>query len=226
MIQESVTAVIDISRYSNVMKLYRVTAWVKRFTLNARLKKEERETSNELTVEEINEAEYIWLKEHQKEFKEAKHEQTLRNLGAKEEKGLLRFYGRLEYSELSDEAKHPILLPKDSKLTQLIIQRAHARQMHGGVCETLSEIRMRFWIPKGRQTVKKMIKDCRICKRFSSKLMKSQKVGQLPEFRVKKSKPFQTTGIDFAGPLYTKDGKGMKKSYIVLFACAVFALFT
>ena len=45
--------------------------------------------------------------------------------------------------------------------------------------------------------------------------------GMLPEFRVKKSPPFANTGVNFAGPLYIKEGKGMKKSYIALFTCSV-----
>ena len=43
----------------------------------------------------------------------------------------------------------------------------------------------------------------------------------LPGFRVKKSSPFANTGVDFAGPLYIKDGKGMRKTYIALFTCSV-----
>jgi hypothetical protein len=42
----------------------------------------------------------------------------------------------------------------------------------------------------------------------------------LPFDRVKPSKPFAVTGIDFAGPLYVKVGSGMNKAYITLFTCA------
>jgi hypothetical protein len=34
------------------------------------------------------------------------------------------------------------------------------------------------------------------------------------------TKPFAVTGVDFAGPLYVKVGKELKKSYIMLFTCA------
>jgi hypothetical protein len=42
----------------------------------------------------------------------------------------------------------------------------------------------------------------------------------LPSERVKPSKPFAVTGIDFAGPLYIKVGSDMHKAYIILFTCA------
>ena len=43
----------------------------------------------------------------------------------------------------------------------------------------------------------------------------------LPEFRVQESRPFQTTGVDFAGPLYvrTSDQTGTAKTWMVLYTC-------
>jgi len=43
----------------------------------------------------------------------------------------------------------------------------------------------------------------------------------LPADRVIPQKPFGVTGIDFAGPLYIKVGRNMRKCYIALFTCAV-----
>jgi len=42
----------------------------------------------------------------------------------------------------------------------------------------------------------------------------------LPADRVKPQKPYEVTGIDFAGPLYIKVGSDVRKSYIALFTCA------
>jgi len=48
-------------------------------------------------------------------------------------------------------------------------------------------------------------------------------MGQLPELRVKPSKPFTNTGVDYAGPFYVKQvGKRSKtivKCYVALFVC-------
>ncbi|GFQ86456.1 uncharacterized protein TNCT_386531 [Trichonephila clavata] len=45
-----------------------------------------------------------------------------------------------------------------------------------------------------------------------------QNSAPLPNDRIEKSQPFEITGMDFAGPLYLKDGS---KVYVSLFTCAV-----
>jgi hypothetical protein len=42
----------------------------------------------------------------------------------------------------------------------------------------------------------------------------------MPTFRVTASRPFQVTGIDFAGPFYAKGKPNGRKCYIALFTCA------
>ncbi|GFY13409.1 integrase catalytic domain-containing protein [Trichonephila clavipes] len=54
-------------------------------------------------------------------------------------------------------------------------------------------------------------------KKFSS-TSGVQVTAPLPALRVEQSAPFSVVGIDFGGPLYTKDEN---KHYIVLFTCAV-----
>ncbi|GFY29237.1 integrase catalytic domain-containing protein [Trichonephila clavipes] len=73
------------------------------------------------------------------------------------------------------------------------------------------------WLIKGRQTVKNILKKCLLCKRFSS-TSGVQVTAPLPALRVEQSAQFSVVGIDFGGPLYTKDEN---KHYIVLFTCAV-----
>lgn len=63
-------------------------------------------------------------------------------------------------------AKHPIILPRDHHLTTLIVRRAHEKVCHNGTKETLTEVRSRFWIVKGRSLVKKLIHQCQICRRL------------------------------------------------------------
>ena len=48
-------------------------------------------------------------------------------------------------------------------------------------------------------------------------------MGQLPEVRVRPSKPFTNTGVDYSGPFYIKQGskrsKTLNKCYVALFVC-------
>ncbi|KZS02095.1 Uncharacterized protein APZ42_001004, partial [Daphnia magna] len=52
--------------------------------------------------------------------------------------GLLRCSGRLKHSCLKEDTKHPMLLPKESSLTTLIIMAHHILAMHGGVRLTVA----------------------------------------------------------------------------------------
>lgn len=46
--------------------------------------------------------------------------------------GLLRVGGRLQFSFLTEDEKHPILIPRASHLAELLIRDAHETTLHGG----------------------------------------------------------------------------------------------
>ncbi|GIX90662.1 reverse transcriptase [Caerostris darwini] len=97
----------------------------------------------------------------------------------------------------------------------------HIKSYHSGVVSTLSRVRNNFWIPRGRQVVKKVISECLICKKCALKPAK-QLTGQLPRDRVVESPPFAVVGINFTGAITIKAGdQSCKKVYIALFTCAV-----
>lgn len=81
---------------------------------------------------------------------------------------------------------------------------------------------MRYWIPSGRQIVKRVLNKCVVCKRLEGKPYSKPVQAALPDFRVKIAAPFSKVGIDFAGPLLVKvPSGGMSKAYIALFSCCV-----
>ncbi|GBO05356.1 hypothetical protein AVEN_94134-1 [Araneus ventricosus] len=109
----------------------------------------------------------------------------------------------------------------ESKYTDLLILQEHNRGFHLGVIATLSRLRERFWIPKGRQSVKSVLKSCLVCHKYSAKPARQQ-TRQLPKYRVVACPPFTTVGIDFTGAITVKTtGGALQKVYIVLFTCAV-----
>ena len=86
----------------------------------------------------------------------------------------------------------------------------------------MAVIRNLWWIPKLRSLVKRTIRDCNICKVFAAKPLKGGATAPLPRFRTDVSRPFQHTGVDFAGPLVYKRSKNEEgKGYILIFTCAV-----
>lgn len=50
---------------------------------------------------------------------------------------ILRVGGRIRHSLLAYDEKHPMILPKDSRLTTLLIGSYHRKTLHSGVQQTL-----------------------------------------------------------------------------------------
>ncbi|XP_011876468.1 PREDICTED: uncharacterized protein LOC105566790 [Vollenhovia emeryi] len=136
--------------------------------------------------------------------------------------GVIRVGGRLAHAALSLDATHPVILPRHSQLSSLIIAHAHQRTLHGGTQLTLSHIRQQYWILGGRAPVKSHILRCVTCARQRG-IRAHQLMGQLPLSRVTQARPFTYTGVDYAGPLTVKTwkGRGAKtcKGWICVFVC-------
>ena len=219
-----VSQVIDINKYSTLRKLLRITAWVKRFVENLKAKKEGKNLNVEsLNAKEVTSAEKLWIKDVQSTLTQSSSfKKTQNHLGIVEMEGILVCMGRLERSDLSSEAKYPIYLPKDHRFTELVVEDCHLRVFHCMVKATLAELRSRFWVSKGRQFVKKVLKRCFVCRKHEGKPFPSPPTAALPEYRVTQAAPFSNVGIDFAGPLYVKEKRGeLRKVYICLFVCCV-----
>ena len=67
---------------------------------------------------------------------------------------VVRCSGRLRYAHLSQETKHPIFIPKQLILTQLIIRAYHERNFHSGPGNTGNSIGQRYWINCALKSVK------------------------------------------------------------------------
>ncbi|XP_064463439.1 uncharacterized protein LOC135374405 [Ornithodoros turicata] len=222
--------VLDINRYSSFLRMVRVTAWVKRFKNNA--KRASQSQTGPLTAKEIDDAEKHWIKAVQREVfgEEINKLRASQPLDGKsairdfspylDDYNVLRVGGRLQFSESRESTKHPLFLPADHHFTSLLIEKEHLRLLHGGICDTLGQLRERFWIIRGRQAVKKIIKRCLACRKQACKPA-SAPVAPLPADRVTKCKPFDVTGVDFAGPLLYRERRRDQKCYIALFTCAV-----
>ena len=137
--------------------------------------------------------------------------------------GVWRCGGRLSNADISYSTKHPSLLPKGHHLTTLIVRRAHERVFHNGVKETLTEIRSRYWIVKGRSFVRMILRQCTICRKFEGRPYLTPPPPPLPKFRVTERPPFTSTGVDFAGPFYVKSSGVIKnsKAWICLYTCCL-----
>ena len=224
--KNSLSNVINCKDYNSLDRLLRVTAIVFKFVnlLKSRVKLGEPTTIAELTITDIELAQVLWIKELQSEMKgNEKFESWNRDLNLlADEDGILRCKGRLSNSNLSYSAKFPILLDAAHHLTTLIVWSCHGRVMHGGVKETLTELRSKFWLVRGRNFVRRLIFKCVICKKQDGRPYKALSSPPLPEFRVKEAPPFTYVGLDYVGPLYVKPTNELdEKAWICLITCCV-----
>ena len=73
--------------------------------------------------------------------------------------------GLPETEKFEFDQRHPVLLPLSNYFTKLLIIYTHDKVCHAGVKSTLTELRLKYWIIKGRQTVWKIINPCVRCKK-------------------------------------------------------------
>lgn len=133
--------------------------------------------------------------------------------------GVMRVGGRLKWSLLPFDAKHPIILPRRHFVTRLIIQYYHNRAGHVGTSQVLAMIRSKFWVIQGQAAVRSVISSCFYCRRWFSQPC-YQVMAPLPVDRTKiVDRPFAITGVDYFGPLLVRRGRGTEKRYGCLFTC-------
>ena len=178
-----------------------------------------------MTPQEIATAEKLWITHAQKDLVVQKDFDALRcQFGLfLDDKGLWRCGGRLQNADIPFAAKHPVLLPRKYSLTALIACNAHLHVDHNGVKETLTELRQRYWVVRGRSLIRAIIHRCTTCKKHEGAPVVGPPPPPLPEFRVKEDPAFTYTGVDFAGPLSVRKGSsgGSRKVWICLFTCLV-----
>ena len=225
-----VTGDIDMSRYSDWLRMKRIFAWCLRFTWNCRSKKEDRKTGV-LTFEEIKAAEHRVIKKVQQaefsdEMKILKGGKELPNKSKLvalypflDDQGILRVGGRLKNVNISDEARHPAVLPGSHHVTRLIISDIHRRNGHVGVEHVLSLLRTECWVTGARTAIKTVLRHCFLCK-IRRSVRQFPLMADLPKGRgAMEQPPFSNTGVDLFGPIYVKEGRKRIKRWVVLFTC-------
>ncbi|XP_011883974.1 PREDICTED: uncharacterized protein LOC105571113, partial [Vollenhovia emeryi] len=222
-----------IYRYSSLTKLLRITALCFKFV--SRLRKVHYSLPvRHISPETLEKARLFWIQATQAtyfshELKALQADSPLAKAHAFnrltayiDAQGVIRVGGRLAHAALSSDATHPVMLPRHSQLSSLIIAYARQRTLHGGTQLTLSHIRQQYWILGGRAPVKSHILRCVTCAR-QRRIRAHQLMGQLPFSRVTQTRPFTHTGVDYAGPLTVKawKGRGAKttKDWIYVFVC-------
>jgi len=217
---------IIVEIYSSFFKILRITAYANRFIQKLRKQSqnqgiptsEEMETSTTLWIKYLQNKHYIDVTS-----KMLKKQVTNNQLNPKlDSDGVVRCYGRFNNAAWDPGTITPVLLPREERLVQLMIEDYHKKLFHAGVNHTLSQIRMKYWIEKGRAEVKKVLRQCKICRKYQGGPFKMPQMSPWPKEKLTRSLPFQHTGLDYFGPLYIKKSNGEKqKVWVCLFTCVV-----
>ena len=202
---------VDPARFSSWSKYRRVVAWIHRFIYNARARERR---CGPLSVEELLNAEQCIIREDQE------NETVTAPPGlsvSRDDQGLLRVTGRLTNAP-AEVCRQPIVISPRSEVTRLIVNDLHQRCLHTGLNHTLNLLREKYWIPKARATVRRLIRRCAYCRnRRASRA--NPKMADLPSERFDATRPFSSVGLDFLGPFQVKKFRKTEKRSIMLVTC-------
>lgn len=134
---------------------------------------------------------------------------------------LVRIGGRIKQASVSQDVKHPIVLPGHGHVSKLLARHYHERAVHQGKGITLNEIRSSgYWIIGGGSVVSRLVHECVTCRKLRAKVQE-QKMADLPADRLTPAPPFAYCAVDYFGPWYVREGRKELKRYGVLFTCLV-----
>ncbi|XP_029171108.1 uncharacterized protein LOC114940554 [Nylanderia fulva] len=140
-------------RFSSLHRLLRISAWCRRWL---RASEPTHTAGLTLSPEELDMALFRWLREVQTLHftdeitavaagRSVAPSSTLAKLTPfLDNHGVLRVRGRLKNALLTQDERHPMIIPTSSWLTRLLVESCHRRTLHGGVQLTLGLLRLRF----------------------------------------------------------------------------------
>ncbi|XP_018368315.1 PREDICTED: uncharacterized protein LOC108764526 [Trachymyrmex cornetzi] len=221
-------------KFSSFTRFRRVIAYCLRFVANARLKgfQSHLRRIGALSVQEIEDSTLVIIKQVQAaEFADElgclqaglqiNHKSKLRDLYPfLDSKDRIRVGGRLSRApQVPYQQKHPIVLPGNHHITELLIRHEHYRNLHAGQSAVLTALRMQYWLLSGRSAVRRVLRKCIVCFR-SRPTGTKQLMGDLPLYRITQARPFLNVGVDYAGPFQVKLSRNKTtKAYVCLFVC-------
>lgn len=214
-------------------KLRRVFAFVCRYVMNLqRSIRSMHPISGPLTREEYQKAENYLIKKCQME--QFTEEYRLISAGKKirdrrsiiykdspfvDDNGVLRAKGRIQSAYVHYDMKNPILLPRDHRITEMILFFYHNRYHHQYIATVANEIKQKFVVQRLKVKLKEIRKNCQECKNRDAK-PEIPEEAPLPLARLSPfTRPFSYIGIDYFGPIQVIVGRRPQKRWCLLVTC-------
>jgi len=199
---------------SSWKRVLNVLAYV--FIFISILRRQRRSRTVSPSLEDLTCTEQLIVKEFQRKYSVSDKELVPLDPFV-DDHGLLRVGGRLRNSNLVDEEKHPVIIPK-STLALLLVRHHLEGVAHGGRYATLNSLRQKYWVIGAARIVASVVHKCVECRKYRGKAS-CQKMADLPSDRMSPSPPFFCTGLDCFGPFIVRDGRREVKRYGLLFTC-------
>ncbi|XP_062538747.1 uncharacterized protein LOC134207023 [Armigeres subalbatus] len=137
-----------------------------------------------------------------------------------DEDGVIRMEGRTEAAEYAPfDVRFPIVLPRDHAVTTRLLEHYHREYGHSSRESVVNEVRQRFYIPRLRVQIDKVMRACTWCSIRKAK-PSVPRMAPLPRQRLAaRVDPFAYVGIDYFGPLEVSIGRRKEKRWVALFTC-------
>ncbi|XP_065095811.1 uncharacterized protein LOC135717614 [Ochlerotatus camptorhynchus] len=230
---------IDTKNFSSWKRLLYVAVLVLRFPVNCRKKLcNETTVTGPPTTEELISAEAFLLRSAQREgYPEEsaylnkaqkncitsstvpKQSSLFQLMPWLDSRGIMRMRTRIGACHYATEdAKKPIILPRDHPTINLLIAHYHQRFHHQNHESVMNEVRQRFNIPRISAAYAKVRKNCQRCKNDHAS-PKPPIMADLPHLLAVFSPPFTHTGLDFFGPIEVSVGRRIEKRWGMLATC-------
>ena len=190
-----------ITRFSTWHKLKKCLSWILRYRSNLLAASRDRKSGAPwnhvrhdilaVTVDEMRHAESEIIMHVQKQSnpdemnslvqdgRPIKKSSSICKLNPIMMEGILRVGGRLARSSLDVDSKHQIILPKNHRVSALIINHYHTLSGHSGREYVLALLRRRYWITHGNSAVRTVLTRCVECKKTQG-CVGTQKMADLP----------------------------------------------
>jgi len=114
---------------------------------------------------------------------------------------------------------NPILLPRQSYLTRLIVVNVHEKLAHAGLYAVLREIKKEFHITHYFSVIRKILKNCIVCRKLNERPVKLNQ-GNYRSFRTDPTRSaFSDVFLDYAGPYNIKLSEQRQKVWLLIVTC-------
>ncbi|XP_062713695.1 uncharacterized protein LOC134290550 [Aedes albopictus] len=218
---------------SSFSSLVRVVAFLHRFRHNSSPRNRTARKGGPLSTLELNNATKTLVKLAQQEAfgadilaitskGQVSSNSALKSLAPILVDGILRVGGRLRHAAISEDRKHPMILPARHTLTERILVHYHLKNLHAGPQLLVACVREKYWPLRIRNLARKVVHSCVNCFRCKPTNLE-QLMGDLPPERVTPTLPFLNTGVDLCGPFqFRKLPRAPPvKCYVAIFVCLV-----